>query len=322
MDLFLNIICVLVIIALIVLLLSYIAFYIVFFEPKIKKYNKDEYIFPRGKLYEPYIELMTQWQKNARDIGYKEFRITSFDGLELYGMYFEYQPGAPMEIMFHGYRGCAMRDMAGGIERAFSVGRNVLLVEQRTSRESEGHVITFGIKEHRDALSWVDFAVEYFGSDVKIILTGISMGAATVMMAAGCELPSQVVGILADCGYTSPEEIIKVIIRQLHLPVFPVYPLVKLGARLWGRFDLEEYSPIEAMKKCKRPILFAHGESDALVPCYMSRKNYDACTSPKCLLTVPGAGHGLSYGVEPERYLEVVADFYTKNGIPTEIVRK
>ena len=76
------------------------------------------------------------------------------------------------------------------------------------------------------------------------------------------------------------------------------------------------------MRKCKLPILFAHGESDNLVPCYMSQENYDACVSPKCLLTVPGAGHGLAYGVEPERYLEVVADFYTKNGIPTEVVRE
>lgn len=322
MELFLNILCLLLIIVLAILLLSYVAFYVVFFEPKMKKYRKDDYIFPRGKIYEPYKEQMTQWQKSARDMGYKEFQITSFDGLKLYGMYFECKPGAPMEIMFHGYRGCAMRDMAGGIERAFSVGRNVLLVEQRTSRESEGHVITFGIKEHRDVLSWVDFAVNHFGPDVKIILTGISMGAATVMMAAGCDLPPQVVGVLADCGYTSPERIIKVIIRQLHLPIFPIYHLIKLGARLWGRFDLEEYSPIEAMRKCKLPILFAHGESDNLVPCYMSQENYDACASPKCLLTVPGAGHGLAYGVEPERYLEVVADFYTKNGIPTEIVRE
>lgn len=318
----LKIVCILAIIAFFLLFLSYATFYIVFYEPKRKKINKEEYIFPRGKIYDPYKELMTRWQKNAREMGYKEFYITSHDGLQLYGMYFEYESGAPMEIMFHGYRGCAMRDMAGGIERAFSVGRNVLLVEQRTSRESEGRVITFGIKEHRDVLSWVDFAVHHFGADVQIILTGISMGAATVMMAAGCDLPPQVVGVLADCGYTSPERIIKTVIRQCHLPVFLVYPLVKLSARLWGHFDLEEYSPLEAMKTCKLPILFAHGEADNLVPCSMSRENYDACTAPKYLLTVPGAGHGLAYGVEPDRYLEVVADFYTKSGIPTSVIKK
>ena len=39
--------------------------------------------------------------------------------------------------------------------------------------------------------------------DAKIILHGISMGGATVMMCAGENLPSNVKGIVDDCGYTS-----------------------------------------------------------------------------------------------------------------------
>lgn len=322
MDWILKILGILVLLILVILLLSYICFLITFFELRRKNAVMEEHPIPKGKIYEPFREKMIQWQLNARALNPESFTITSFDGLTLHGQYYEYKKGAPMEIMFHGYRGSAMRDLCGGIERCFAIGRNALIIDQRTSCGSEGSVISFGINEHRDCLSWVDFAINHFGPDVKIILTGISMGAATVMMAAGCDLPEQVVGILADCGYTSPEKIIKKIIRQFHLPVFPTYPLIKLGAKLWGHFDLEAYSPIEAMKKCKLPILFAHGETDDLVPCSMSKENYDACTAPKCLLTIPGAGHGLSYGVEPERYLEVVADFYTKNGIPTEVVHK
>ena len=322
MDWILKLCIILTLLIILILLLSYICFRIVFFEPRRKHAVEEEHPIPKGKIYEPFREKMIQWQNDARALNPISFTITSFDGLKLHAQYFEYKEGAPMEIMFHGYRGSAMRDLCGGIERCFSIGRNVLLVDQRTSCGSEGSVISFGINEHKDCLSWVDFAINHFGPDVKIILTGISMGAATVMMAAGCELPEQVVGILADCGYTSPEKIIKKVIRQIHLPVFPVYPLIKMGAKLWGRFDLEAYSPIEAMKNCKLPILFAHGDTDDFVPCEMSKENYDACTAPKCLLTIPGAGHGLCYGVEPDRYLEVVADFYTKNGIPTDVVKK
>ena len=101
----------------------------------------------------------------------------------------------------------------------------------------EGKVITFGIKEHRDCLAWVDFMVEHFGPDVKIILTGISMGASTVLIAAGRELPKNVIGVLADCGYNSAKDIIRKVIRQMNIPVAPGYFFVKLGARIFGHFD-------------------------------------------------------------------------------------
>ena len=37
-----------------------------------------------------------------------------------------------------------------------------------------------------------------------IFLCGISMGCATTLMAAGLDLPDNVKGIIADCGFTSP----------------------------------------------------------------------------------------------------------------------
>ncbi len=316
------IIGILCLIILFILLLSFVCFLIVFYEFRPKNKPLPEHPIPRGKIYEPYRDLMIGWQNEARALSPADFNITSFDGLNLHAQYFEYQKGAPMEIMFHGYRGSAMRDLCGGIKRAFAVGRNVLLVDQRTSGGSDGHIITFGIKEHKDALSWIDFAVNYFGPNVKIILTGISMGASTVILASGYELPSQVVGILADCGYSSAEKIIKKIIRQLHLPMFPTYQLIKTGAKLWGGLDIESLNPVDAIKNCKLPIFFAHGDNDDFVPCEMSKENYDACTSPKHFMIVPGAGHGLAYAVEPQRYLEEMAAFYSENGIPTEIVTK
>lgn len=252
----------------------------------------------------------------------EDFYIKSHDGLTLHGKYFEYAPGATMEIMFHGYRGSAERDLSGGIQRCFALGRNVLVVDQRTSCGSEGNVISFGINEHRDCLAWVDFAVKHFGPDVKIVLTGISMGASTVLMAAGRPLPSNVVGVLADCGFSSPKEIIKKCARDMRLPADLVYPFIKLGAKLFGHFNLEEYTPLEAMKNCKLPIIFFHGEDDDFVPCYMSQEIYDACTSPKQIVTIPKAGHGLVYLVDNDCYFKSVVEFFSANGVPTTLIEK
>lgn len=309
-------------IALAVLLMAYICFRIVFFVPRKNKAASEELPVPKGPLYEPYHPLMKKWILEARGFQSEDFYIKSHDGLTLHAKYFEYAPGAPMEIMFHGYRGSAERDLSGGIQRCFALGRNVLLVDQRTSCGSEGNVISFGINEHRDCLLWVDFAVNHFGSDVKIILTGISMGASTVLMAAGKPLPENVVGVLADCGFSSPKEIIKKCAKDMKLPANLVYPFIKLGARIYGHFDLEEYSPMEAMKTCKIPVIFFHGETDDFVPCYMSQDIYNACSSPKKLVTTPNAGHGLVYLVDNEGYFNAVVDFFSENGVPTSLVTK
>lgn len=291
-------------------IISYICFYITFYAPRKKSASTEEYPIPEGEIYEPFRDLMVGWIKEVRALPHEDFSITSFDGLNLRGKYYEYEPGAPIELMLHGYRGEAERDLCGGVQRCFALKRSALIVDQRACGHSEGNVITFGINEHRDCLSWIDFMIKHFGKDVKIILTGISMGASTVIMAAANPLPPNIVGVLADCGFTSAEDIIKKTIRGMKLPPKLLYPFVKLGARLYGGFDLDETSSIEAAQKCTLPLIFFHGESDDYVPCEMSRRNYEACQSPKKLLTVPNAGHGLSYPVNPEAYLEALREFF------------
>lgn len=298
------------VVVLLVLLIAYICFRIAFYVPPRKPVDEYPIETPEGEIYEPFRESMEKWIKEARAMPQEDVEIQSFDGLTLRGKYFEYKPGAPIELMFHGYRGNAERDLSGGVQRCFKFGRSAFIVDQRCSRGSEGNVITFGIKEHRDCLSWVDYMVKKFGPDVKIILTGISMGAATVLTAAGKELPKNVIGVLADCGYTSAKDIIKKVIRQMGLPAELCYPFVKLGAKLYGHFDLEETSPLEAMKNCKVPVIFFHGESDDFVPCEMSRINYEACTARKMLVTVPGAGHGLCYPLGYKEYVKSLTEFF------------
>ena len=292
------------------LITAFVCYRITFYA-KPRRPHDPEYIpTPNGEIYDPYRDRMREWVLEARELCPQEFSIKSFDGLTLYAKYYEYEPGAPIELMFHGYRGNAQRDLSGGVQRCFKLERSALIVDQRCSEKSEGNVITFGIKEHRDCLCWVDFMVKHFGEDVKIILTGISMGASTVLMAAGRELPENVIGVLADCGYSSPREIIRKVVHDMKLPVSLGYFFVKMGAKIYGGFDIEEYSPEEAMKTCTVPVILFHGDADDFVPCDMSRKVYDCCKSRKRLVTVEGAGHGLSYAVAPERYLAELREFF------------
>lgn len=291
-------------------LIAYVCFRMAFYAPRKNDIPTEEYPIPPGKIYEPYRDKMVGWMKEVRALPCEEMTITSFDGLTLRGKYYEYAPGAIVELMFHGYRGSAERDLCGGVQRCFALGHSALIVDQRCSGKSGGDVITFGINESRDCLDWMRFAINRFGPDVKIILTGISMGAATVLIAAGEELPENVIGVLADCGYTSAKDIIKKVIHQMKLPAELAYPFVKLGAKLFGHFALEEVSPIEAMKQCKVPVIFFHGEDDDYVPCQMSRRNYVACIARKKLMTVPGAGHGLSYLFAPEEYRAAMRAFF------------
>ena len=293
-----------------VIAIAYICYLMAFHARKKDKIPKEEFPIPNGKIYEPWREAMKAWMIQTRALNHEAFSIKSFDGLTLHAKYYEQAPGAPIEIMFHGYRGNAERDLCGGVQRCFALGHNALIVDQRACGTSEGHVITFGVNEYKDCLRWVDFAVNHFGPESKFILTGISMGASTVLNAAGQPLPNNVVGILADCGYTSPAEIITKVIGDMKLPAKLAYPFVKLGARLFGHFNLEEIASVDAIKNCKLPVIFFHGEDDDFVPCEMSKKNFDVCTSKKRLVTMPGAGHGLCYLVDPDLYLQEMRAFF------------
>lgn len=290
------------------LIASYVCYRLCFAVPR--QTEADHYRLPDTEQYAPHREAMTQMVKTVLALPYEDVWITSADGLRLHGKYYAGQPGAPVQIMMHGYKSSAERDFCGGLQVALQGKFHVLLVDQRAHGESEGRCLTFGIQERYDCRAWVDYAVERFGEDTKILLYGVSMGAATVLMAGGLDLPHNVAGIVADCGYTSPAAIIRKVIRDQHLPVFPIYQWIRLGGKLFGGFDLEAATVTEALAHCQIPVLLIHGEDDCFVPCAMGRENYAQCAAAnKHLLTVPGAGHGLSYMVDREAYLAALESF-------------
>ncbi|MBE5753104.1 MAG: alpha/beta hydrolase [Clostridiales bacterium] len=303
------ILAVIILILAIIVGVSYYCFRRLFYSKDRTPLKDDEYEIPDGKEYQAIKDDIIAWIKWKRSLPQEDIEIKSHDGLTLRGKYFEYEKGAPVEILFHGYRGNAERDVSGGIERCFKVGRNVILVDHRASGASDGNVITFGIKERLDCLKWIEYAVERFGKDTKIVIGGMSMGAATVMMATAEDLPKNVAYAIADCGYTSPKEIISKVMREMGYPDKIFYPLAKLGAKLFGKFDLDETSPLQAMENAKIPVIFLHGTGDDFVPYNMSERLYERCKAKKSLVLIPNAEHGLAYPRDMDGYVSAVKDF-------------
>ena len=300
------------ILAAIVMITAAVCYFMVFYSKDRKPRAEDDYDLPPGKEYEPFYPQMIEWTKRSRATPHRKVEITTFDGLTLRGRYYEFSPDAPIEIMMHGYQGNLERDLSGGIFRALNIGHSVLTFDHRGSGLSDGNTLTFGINESRDCRRWIDYVLKEINPNAKIIISGVSMGGATAMIVSGYDdLPENIVGIVADCGYTSAKDIIKKVIGEMKLPPDLLYPFVKLGAKLYGGFDLDEFSPIEQVKKSKIPTIFVHGDQDFFVPLEMSERNYDACTAPKKeLYIVEGAAHGLAYVVAGDGYLDKLHEFF------------
>lgn len=304
-------ICIMSLVA-IVLIAAAICFYMVFYSPKRKERAEDDYELPPGKEYEPFYPQMIEWTKESRVAEHINVEIKTFDGLTLRGRYYEHSPDAPIEIMMHGYHGNLERDLNGGIFRALKIGHSVIVYDHRGSGKSDGNVLTFGINESRDCRRWIDYVLENINKDAKIILSGVSMGASTAMIVSGFDdLPKNIIGIVADCGYTSAKDIISKVMRDMKLSPAIFYPFVKLGARIYGRFDIDEFSPLEQVKKSKVPTIFVHGDADDFVPLEMSKQNYEACSAErKRFVIIKGAAHGLAYPVGLDSYLDELRTFF------------
>ena len=220
------------ILLLFILAFSHIAYRIAFYMPKRPEGNL--YSLPPGMTEENMGPDIAKCMKEMMERPFDAVSITGFDGPKLYGRYYHVQENAPVQIMFHGYKSTPFVDMSGGNKLAQKLGHNTLVVDQRSHGMSEGTTITFGIKERRDCLCWIQYVLERCGQDTPIILVGLSMGAATVLMAADLDLPANVKGIIADCPYSTPKDIILKTSGDMHFPPKLTYPFVRLGAYLYG----------------------------------------------------------------------------------------
>lgn len=290
-----------------ILLGSYYAYSVAFYSPAHKRTSPADPLV--GDPYEAVSEDLNRICSIMQRYTCEDVTISAYDGIPLHGRYYRFKDNAPLQILFHGYRSHPYRDCCGIHSLARKMGYNVLVVDQRAHGDSGGNTICFGIKERYDCLYWADYAQKRFGSNIPIILSGLSMGAATVLMAADLPLSENVVCIIADSPYASPAAIIEKVSTDRHYPTLLLRPFLHLAAWIFGRFRLTASTAIRSVRGAKVPILLFHGEDDRFVPCDMSLEIAANCASRVELVTFPGAGHGLSYISDPIRYEKAVYHF-------------
>ena len=300
---YITVIAAIVLLLIVPLLISYLCYRITFGAEK-RATNPKAPI--KLKCYPLIKDRMNAYIDASAALPCERVTITARDGTRLTARYYHRADGAPLEIHVHGYRGNALRDFCSGPTDSLERGNNLLLIDQR-AHGGDGRCITFGVKERYDLLAWIDYAVERFGADVKIVLIGISMGASTVLMAAALGLPDSVKCIVADSPYTSPEAIIKKVTRSIGIPPSIAFPFIRRGAIIFGGFDPRSADLLKTVWRVKVKTLIIHGEEDSLIPLEMSRQLLqEAGDAPIRLITFPGADHGMSYFTDSRRYLDEV----------------
>jgi len=243
-------------------------------------------------------------EQNAQDI-----YVTSDDGLKLHGLWVPVANPKGTVLLVHGYRSTFLLDFGLALQFYNMLGMNILLPEQRAHGKSQGRYITFGVKESSDMRRWLQWHNQQNAS-LPIVISGMSMGASTVMYMADQELPGNVKCLVADCGFTSPYDIIASVFRRVtHLPAKSSLWVTNILTNFFAGFGLKQKDSRESLKGSKMPVLMIHGTADNFVPCDMTKQAFAECANPKQVLFVEGAAHGLSFVVAPEKYAETLSEF-------------
>lgn len=228
---------------------------------------------------------------------------SAFDGTRLHGEVYDRQR-KHWVIVVHGYTSNA-EEMTLYVRTFLERGYNVLAPDNRGHGESGGHYIGMGWHDRLDVQTWITHILKR-APEADIILFGVSMGAATVMMAAGTQLPSNVKAVIEDCGYTSAYEEFRYQLGRFHLPPFPLIAFTSLFCRLFAGYWIGDASAVRQVSKTQLPVLFIHGAEDAFVPACMMHTLYHATSSRKACMLVPGAAHTLSVKYAGQMYWEKI----------------
>ena len=251
-------------------------------------------------------------EKWSEAIQQKQVEVKANDNITLRGTeYLNQEETNKWAIILHGYRSNPSSVLTIG-EHFSEKGYNVLIPSMRACADSEGEYVGMGWLDKEDLKCWINLIMEE-NKNAEIILHGSSMGAATVLMASGDELPANVKNIIADSGYTSVWDIFASEAKaRFNLPEFPVLNMFQIVANRKAKYDIKEASALEQVKKSKTPILFIHGNKDDFVPEYMCEKLYDATNCKKEKLIIHGAGHTDGKYREPEKYYNTIFDWISR----------
>lgn len=246
--------------------------------------------------------------------------------ITLYSRYID--NGADQTVIVHnGYR-AGQNSMLAHAKMFSDMGYNVLIPDIRAHNNSEGSYITFGHYEKDDLNGWINQEIQ-MKPDQKIVLAGVSMGAATTILSQQTAHPN-VIAYIADCGYSSVEQQFKDTLGLISQflssnAMFENYDWKGREDKLIQKLndektkpilgmDIYSVSPLDAVDDTGVPKLFIHGDADSFIPQVAQELLYDKAIGYKEKLTVAGAGHGVSIAVAPEQYVATVQSFLETSG--------
>lgn len=238
---------------------------------------------------------------------YEDIYTKSYDDLVLHARYYEGEKDV-IVLCFHDYKSSALNDFQDIKEFLLKQKYKVILVDERSHGQSEGKVITFGIKERLDVLKWVNYINTIF-HNVKIVLYGVSMGASSILMESDYKLPKNVIGIVSDSAYNTPEDMIVQMIKNNSKMIFS---LIYLSGIIFGRFDLKSKDVIKSVKKTNIPILLIHSKKDPLVSYKIAKKIEKNINAYHETFYIEEKNHTLCYLKDSENYEKTLLKFLKK----------
>lgn len=249
--------------------------------------------------------------KKLEETASERIVITSHDNKQLIGHMYNHPDAKRIIIAMHGWRSSWSKDFGAISDFWHRNGCSVLYAEQRGQNNSEGDYMGFGMIERYDCAGWIDMINQNNPQKLPVYLAGISMGASTVLMTSGFDLGENVRGIMADCGFTSANDIWRYVAENnMHMSYSIRKKLVNNICKQKIQIGYDDYTTLDAMEVNTKPVLFIHGTDDSFVPIEMTYLNYKACNAQKHLFIVPGAGHAMSYILDKEGYEKAVQDFW------------
>lgn len=246
---------------------------------------------------------------------FDQLSIVSRDGLELSGYYLEAnKPTDKVVVLTHGYLGHAKQMALFGMFYYEEMGYNIFMPDARGHGKSGGDYYGFGWPDRLDLIDWTNLLVENLGPHTEVVYHGLSMGAATVLMASGeDELPQQVKAIVADSPYQSVYQLFSYqMTRMFYLPAFPLLDSTSLLTKIRAGYSFREASTLNKVEETEVPILYIHGKEDTFVPVEMAEELHRRTSSEAEILLVDEANHGESYALETDAYIKKIHQFLEK----------
>lgn len=291
-------------IILFIIIAVFMMYRLIFFSPR--KGQLSDLNLTKSKNFKGYEEVMKENIISFMNKPHEDVYINSFDKLRLHARYYEVNKSNKVALLIHGYKGTAYRDFNCISKIIFEQRYSVLLIDQRAHGLSKGHVITFGVRETKDLLGWIDYVNKRFNNP-EILLVGVSMGGNTALNTA--DKIDKDIKIIADCPYSSPKEILRNTIKSVHLPVWLFYPLLNLTCHIFGHESLNKTSSYDSIKNSDNKILIIHGDKDHVIPYIDSKKLADTYPNKIRYELFKNADHGVSALVDYNRYRKVVKEF-------------